>query len=183
MSDDSSAWLADNVRSLREARGMTQARIAAIAGVPRPTWAHLEAGAANPTLSVLVKVAAALQVSVEELIGPPRATARLYRAAELPVRRKGKIAIRRLLPDPIPGMEFERFDLAPGAAMAGVPHLAGTREYLACEVGQLELSAGGDKWTLEAGDVVVFRGDQKHGYRNPTRRPAVAYSIVVLAPG
>jgi transcriptional regulator with XRE-family HTH domain len=182
MSDDTSSHLADNVRKLREARAMTQARIAKIAGIPRPTWAHLETGAANPTLSVLVKVAAALQVTLEELCGPPRATAKLYRADELPLRRRGNVAVRKLLPDPIPGMDFERLELPPGAAMAGIPHTPGTREYLACEVGEIELTASGEKWILGAGDVVVFRGDQKHGYRNPSRRKAVGYSVVALAP-
>jgi transcriptional regulator with XRE-family HTH domain len=183
VADEPSSFLADNVRTLREARGMTQQRIATLAGMPRPTWAHLETGGANPTLSVLMKVAAALQVTVEELIAPPRATARLYRAEDLPVRRRGSIVIRKLLPDPIPGMEIERLELSAGASMAGVPHTAGTREYLTCEVGELELSASGRRWLLAAGDVVVFRGDQKHGYRNPSRRTAVAYSVVALAPG
>lgn len=31
-------------------------------------------------------------------------------------------------------------------------------------------------------DVVVFRGDQKHAYRNPGRTKAIAYSVVALAP-
>jgi hypothetical protein len=31
------------------------------------------------------------------------------------------------------------------------------------------------------GDVVVFRGDQRHSYANPDDRPAVGYSAVVLA--
>jgi quercetin dioxygenase-like cupin family protein len=72
--------------------------------------------------------------------------------------------------------------LPAGASMAGVPHTAGTREYLTCERGQIELTAGGASWTLEPGDVVVFRGDQKHGYRNPTSGAAVAYSVVAFAP-
>jgi XRE family transcriptional regulator, regulator of sulfur utilization len=50
------ANLADNLRALREARGLSQQQIAEIAGVPRPTWAHLESGAANPTVAVLVRV-------------------------------------------------------------------------------------------------------------------------------
>jgi hypothetical protein len=32
------------------------------------------------------------------------------------------------------------------------------------------------------GDVVVFRGDQKHSYENPGDRTAVGYSVVLLAP-
>jgi hypothetical protein len=30
--------------------------------------------------------------------------------------------------------------------------------------------------------VVVFRGDQRHGYRNPGSGLAVAYSVVAFAP-
>jgi len=40
----------------------------------------------------------------------------------------------------------------------------------------------GQVWKLEPGDVVVFRGDQSHGYRNPGAEPAVAYSVIALAP-
>jgi quercetin dioxygenase-like cupin family protein len=66
--------------------------------------------------------------------------------------------------------------------MTGIPHTPGTREYLTCESGQVELTESGRSWTLSPGDVVVFRGDQKHGYRNPGRARAVAYSVVALAP-
>src|SRR5580700_8304577 len=94
--------LATNVKQLRLARSFTQEQLARISGVPRATWANLESGAANPTVSVLLKVAAALQVSVEELLAPPRATARLFQAKELPVRLRGEVELRQLLPDPVP---------------------------------------------------------------------------------
>ncbi len=181
MPDDPAANLALNIKQLREARGLTQHQISKTAGLPRPTWANLESGAANPTLLVLMKVAGALQVTLEELVGAPRAVARLYRANELPLRRRGKVCVRKLLPDPIAGMELERMELPVGSSMAGVPHTPGTREYLTCESGQLELTASGERWTLDPGDVVVFRGDQAHGYRNPGRTAAVAYSVVTLA--
>jgi len=80
------------------------------------------------------------------------------------------------------GLEIERFELPAGASMSGVPHTSGTREYLTCEVGSVELTESGRSWTLEPGDVVVFRGDQKHGYRNPGRANAIAYSVVALTP-
>ena len=97
------------------------------------------------------------------------------------MRKRGKVMVRRLLPDPLPGLELERMELSPGAAMSGVPHLAGTREYLTCESGQLELAAAGARFLLAPGDVVVFRGDQAHGYRNPGKSRAVAYSVVALS--
>ncbi|MGZ3477009.1 MAG: helix-turn-helix domain-containing protein, partial [Polyangiales bacterium] len=77
--EDVPGALAQNLRQLRLARGLTQEQLAKVSGVPRPTWAHLESGAGNPTLAVLMRVAGALQVSIEELISPPKATAKLYK--------------------------------------------------------------------------------------------------------
>jgi transcriptional regulator with XRE-family HTH domain len=176
------AHLGRNLSSLREARGLSQQQIAKLAGLPRATWANLESGAANPTLAVLVRAAQALQVRLEELIEPPRRIGRLYKAAALPSRTRGAIMIRKLLPETIAGLEIERMELPMASAMAGVPHTPGTREYLTCERGRIELSAGGVSFMLDPGDVVVFRGDQRHGYRNVGATAAVAYSVVAFAP-
>jgi transcriptional regulator with XRE-family HTH domain len=173
--------LGANVAQLREARGLTQQQIAKLAGVPRATWAHLESGHANPTLAVLNRAASALQVTIEELIRVPRPAIKHFAAAVLPVRTRGTVSVRKLLPDPIPGMEIDRMELPPGARMNGIPHVPGTTEYLTCERGQIALVAAGESWVLSTGDVVVFRGDQRHSYANPGDKTAVGYSVVVLA--
>lgn len=170
-----------NVRDLRIGRGLTQQQLARAVGLPRATWGNVESGAANPTISVLERVARALQVSIEELVAEPRAACQLYPAGALPVVERGAVTIRKLLPDRIAGMEIERLHLPAGAQLTGVPHMAGTREYLACEAGSLLLVAAGEQWQLEAGDVVVFRGDQRHSYRNTGTKAAVGYSVVILA--
>lgn len=176
--------LGSNVRRLREARGLSQQQMAKLADLPRPTWASLESGSANPTLAVLLRVAGALQVSIEELIGPPRTAARLYAANEVRVRKRQGASLRPLLPESLPGLDISRMELAPGGMLAGIPHTAGTREYLTCISGRIELSASGERWELGPGDVLVFRGDQRHGYRNlDARQPAVAISVVCFAPG
>ena len=181
--DDAAGNLAANLRRLREARGLSQQRMAELSGVPRPTWASLESGSANPTLGVLKRVAAALQVSIEELIGPPRTAARLFPAAEAGGRRRQGARLRPLLPETIPGLEISRMELAPGGRLSGIPHTPGTREYLTCERGRIELLASGERWELGPGDALVFRGDQRHAYRNlDARAPAVAISVVCFAP-
>ena len=178
----SSDHLSANVRQLRDARGLTQQQMAKISGLPRATWANLESGSANPTLAVLQRVAAALQVSIEELVAPPRASGRLYRRGTLPARMRGEVGVRQLLPDPVPGAEISRMEFAPLARLSGIPHTPGTREYLTCESGEIVLVAGGEEWRLGAGDVVSFRGDQRHSYANPNRSIAIGYSVVLLAP-
>lgn len=174
--------LADNIRALRTARGLSQQQIARAAGVPRATWTHLESGAANPTLAVLIRVADALQVRLDELLAVAGGPARHIPAAELPVRRRGDVTVRKLLPEALPGLDLERMVLPAGARMAGVPHTPGTREYLTCERGVVELAVAGQRYRLAEGDVVTFRGDQRHGYHNPGAQPAVAYSAIAFTP-
>ena len=179
--DDLAARLAQNIKQLRDARGLTQQQMARASGLPRATWTNLESGAANPTLAVLHRVALALQVSIEELISPPRGDVRLHPRGSLVVRQRGPVEVRKLLPDPIPGMEIDRMELPGGARLTGVPHTPGTREYLTCESGGLVLVVAGEQWRLAPGDVVSFRGDQRHSYLNPGERVAVGSSVVILA--
>ena len=182
MTDDLAARLAANVRQLRQARGLTQQQMAKLSRLPRATWANLESGTANPTLAVLHGVAVALQVPLEELVAKPRAEAKHYPKGSLPSRVRGTISVSSLLPDSVPGMLLERMQIPPGERLVGVPHTPGTREYLTCEVGVIELVASGETFRVEPGDVVVFRGDQRHSYANPGRVPAVGYSVVMLEP-
>jgi transcriptional regulator with XRE-family HTH domain len=180
---DAGANLAANLKRLREARGLSQRQMAQLSGIPRPTWGSLEAGSANPTLAVLARAAAALQVSIEELIGPPRTAARLFASTEQKVRTRQGARLRPLLPEAIPGLDISRMELAPGGRLTGIPHTAGTREYLTCISGKIELVASGERWELAPGDTLVFRGDQRHGYRNLDERlAAVAISVVCFAP-
>lgn len=182
MSDDTRANLAANVRALREGRGHSQQRIAELSGIPRPTWASLESGSANPTLSVLTRVADALQVSIEELIGPARTACQLFPAGTVKGRTRQGATLRPLLPESLPGLQISRLELAPRARFPGNPHRPGTREYLTCERGEMELVASGERWHLTPGDTLVFRGDQRHSYGNPSaRREAVAISVVCFA--
>ena len=182
MSEELSNRLGRNVRQLRQARGLTQQQMAKLSGLPRATWANLESGAGNPTLSVLHAVAMAFQVSLEEIVAEPRASAKLYRRGSLPTRQRGAVQVSTLLPDKVPGMQIERLELPVGARMVGAPHTAGTREYLTCESGELELVASGESFTMTEGDVVVFRGDQRHSYVNLGRKVAIGYSVVMLRP-
>jgi transcriptional regulator with XRE-family HTH domain len=174
--------LADNIRRLRESRNMSQQQIAKLSGIPRPTWASLESGSANPTLAVLSKTANALNVSIEELVGAPRSEFEFIPADKVREQKRQGAKLRPLVPEALPGLEISRTELAPGGRMMGVPHTVGTREYLTCERGQVELIAGGEHHLLNEGDMLVFRGDQRHSYLNPDKqRTSVSISVVCFA--
>ena len=122
----------------------------------------------------------ALQVPIDELIGSERSDAEFYPKNKIPTVVRTGVELRKLLPDTIPGVLIDRMEFPPHSTLVGIPHTPGTREYLACEAGRIILAAGGKKWELEAGDVVAFRGDQRHSYRNPTVGTAIGYSVVMF---
>ena len=180
---DTASHLARNLASLRHTRALTQEALARVAKVPRSTIANLESGAGNPSLVVLVKVAQALGVPIDELLASPRALVRRWPAAELASRSKGRgVTIRDLVPEPVPDEMMEVLDFAPGGVMAGTPHLPGTREFFTCLDGSVNLIVAGDRHLLAAGDVLAFPGNLPHSYQNADAlEPARGVSVVVLA--
>ena len=61
--------LANNIKRLREAKGLSQEKLARLADVANNTLIKMESGEnQNPTLDTLKKVAKALVVSVDDLI-------------------------------------------------------------------------------------------------------------------
>jgi transcriptional regulator with XRE-family HTH domain len=175
--------LARNLANLRHTRALTQDGLAKAAAVPRSTIANLESGDGNPSLAVLVKVAGALGVPIDELLASPRAMVRRWPADEVATRTKGRgVSIRALVPEPVPDEMMEVMDFEPGAAMGGTPHLPGTREFFTCLDGKVNLMVAGDRHALATGDVLAFPGNLPHSYQNADAlAPARGVSVVVFA--
>ncbi len=170
--------LAANVRALREARGVSQQQIALIAGIPRPTWANIESGEANPTLAVLTRVAAALGAHIEELLSSPQGSTKHWPAESLPIQRQGRVSIKTLIDQPSSGLVMRRLVLQPGASFSIKPHAPQTYAYLTCEIGEMQVELTHSQHVLGAGDLLTFRADQAYTYRNSTRLRGVAFWII-----
>lgn len=177
-----SRHLARNLSTLRQLRSLTQDGLAKVAGVPRSTIANLESGGGNPSLAVLVKVARALETSIDELLASPRAKVRRWSAKDVASHSRGRgVTTRDLVPEPVPEEVMELMEFAPEGAMAGTPHLPGTREFFSCLEGQVTIFVAGERYVLDAGDVLGFPGNNPHSYRNTGAGKAVGVSVVVLA--
>ena len=61
--------LAGNLRRFREMRSLTQAELGTRAGIAPAAVSHFETGQRTPSLDSLVKLADALRVSVDALLG------------------------------------------------------------------------------------------------------------------
>ena len=176
--------LAERIQDLRKRRGLTQAGLALLATVPRSTIANLESGTGNPSLINLAKISSALNTSIEILLTSPKATCKLIPADQIKsiTRSQGEVTIVKLLPDPIPGMEIDKIELNPGAKMRGIPHAAGTKEYLHCIQGEFNITVAGDNYHVHKGDVLAFPGESLHSYENVGKGKSIGLSVVVIAP-
>ncbi len=161
MTDDTSTRLAGNVKRLREEAGLSQKALAELSGVPRPTIAHLESGQANPTLSVVLKVASALCVSVDGLVDPGEAPVVVLSPRSLPTERTSRIRrVKVLPPSTIRDPEIERITLKAG----GRVHLHGSARsplVLFCERGEFSLITGPAEVTLNGEKVAYVRAESE----------------------
>ncbi|MBY0292850.1 MAG: helix-turn-helix domain-containing protein [Alphaproteobacteria bacterium] len=177
--------LGHNLTFLRKSRGLTQNQLAQVSGIPRSTLSYIESGQGNPSLKMLITIASVLGVTLEELLAPPRPSCLLIKENQLKHQRRsqGQAIKVSLLPDPIPGLQFERITLKPKGLMLGTPHSKGTKEYFTCTQGCISIFVEGEDYTLNKGDVLAFPGDCKHSYNNLDSNESQGISIVVLQTG
>lgn len=99
MSDPS--LLSQNLRRLRDARKWSQAQVAEKAQMSRIAYGNIEAGTSSPRVDTLVRLAAALGVSVQELLAPVRILRSVrFRAAKKMTSREQLLAsVARWLDD------------------------------------------------------------------------------------
>ncbi len=62
--------LGANLRRIRRARGLTQEELAEISGLSNRYIGRIERGDANPTLDVMMRLAASVNVGLSELLSP-----------------------------------------------------------------------------------------------------------------
>jgi len=166
------AALGGNVRSTRIIKGLKLRDLADRAGCSESLLSKIENGRASPSVTMLHRIAASLDVTVPALFAARAAgDGMVGRSGERPSTRidgKGS-RLERLVPTGAGhSLEGNLHILAPGAGSAGT--LAHDGEEVGFVLtGQLELVVDGETHRLQAGDSFVFRSELPHSYRNPGR--------------
>jgi transcriptional regulator with XRE-family HTH domain len=175
MPDDERTRLAAHLQEHRESRGLTQQELSERSGVPRPTLAHLESGQGNPTLSVLIKVAAALGVGIEALVSAVKPRVRIIPRSEVPAEARPGAELRALGTEL--GLGFERWEIARGARLERSSGRNGERRVLVCESGELSITIGPSEHRLRPGDVAVIDAAVRPCFESRGRGVSIVYSV------
>ena len=172
-----------NLRRLRTKRGHSLERLAKLSGVSRAMLGQIETGKSVPTISLLWKVAAALDVPFASLIASNEApgTILLRRdRAKVLGSSDGRFTSRALFPfDGERKVEFYELKLAPRHIEESEAHAAGTIENLVVAQGRVEIIVGREApHLLSEGDAIIFEADLPHSYRNLGTTEATLYLVM-----
>ncbi|MDR6519372.1 MULTISPECIES: helix-turn-helix domain-containing protein [Variovorax] len=180
--------IAQRVRDLRAARGLSLDALATQCGVSRSMISLIERGESSPTAVVLEKLAAGLGVSLASLFEAPAPAAdpvsRL--ADQLQWRDPHSGYLRRNVSpsgfaSPIQIVEVE---FPPGARVA---YETSAREPLIHQQvwvldGVIEVTLGEENHRLETGDCFAMVLDRPMSYHNPSRRNTRYVVVIATAP-
>ncbi|HVK76282.1 MAG TPA: XRE family transcriptional regulator [Kofleriaceae bacterium] len=174
--------IASNLRTYRQARGMSLDDLARASGVSRAALSQIETCKTNPTLGVMWKIAVGFGIPFSELLGEDRTGASILRRADAQVLRStdGKFESRPLTPaGSSPQVELYELRLMPRAQHASEAHAAGTREIVIVLSGSLRIRVDGVAHDLGAGDSISFAADRPHVYENPGSSEARCHDVIL----
>jgi transcriptional regulator with XRE-family HTH domain len=185
--DDLNQRIAQRVRDLRAASGLSLEDLAAHCGVSRSMISLIERGESSPTAVVLEKLATGLGVALASLFDAPRPEAGpVARGADQPPWRDPHSGyVRRNVspagfPSPIQIVDVS-FPPKARVAYESGPREPQIHQQVWVLEGTIEITVGADRHRLEAGDCLAHVLDQPVSYHNPTRKTA-RYAVVLASP-
>lgn len=159
--------VAVNLKEIRKKKGLTLDEAARLTGVSRSMLSAIEKGEANPTISVLWKIANGYKISFTSLIEEHRPVDQVIPQAQPLTEGDGKYLNYPAFPfDEKRLFETYRIRIDPRGQLEARPHMPGTEEYITVFTGTVEITAGQEHFTLQEGDSLHFLADVPHAYRN-----------------
>lgn len=132
--------VSENLKRIRQSKGMSLDQVAEQTGVSKSMLAQIEKGTANPSIGVLGKITSGLRIEFQRLIDPPRVDYALISPDDLVPTKEllGQYRVWTCFPyEDSREVEVYRIDVEPGGVYTSGGHGEKTREYLTVTDGVL----------------------------------------------
>lgn len=166
-----------NLRQYRMSKGMSIEAFAKQIGVSKLTLIKIEQGEANPTLSVIWKIADGLKISISALLSMESNVSIVRKKDGLQLKSSDEVFVA----EPLfrsNGFELYRGYLKPNSEYISEAHQPGVIEFVTVMSGQLMIDVDGDMHHLNEHDSIRFKGDLLHTYSNPTSDLTVLHFVI-----
>lgn len=172
--DDVLGSVGPRLRALRTERDLTLSALSRRTGISVSTLSRLEAGHRKPTLELLLPLARAYQVALDELVDTP--TAGDPRVRQSPFEHEGVTMLP--LTRQSGGLQAYKQTFPPRSRSGHVEQKTHDGyEWLYVLSGRLRLLLGPRDFVLSAGEVVEFDTRVPHAFGNPFPEPAEVLSL------
>lgn len=167
--------VAQRISNLRKAQKLSFDALAARSGVSKGTLVQIEQERANPSISTLCRLAAALGVSVADLVEPAenaQSAVSIVTANEARTLWNGPLGGSAILLAGTKGpdmLEMWHWELMPGERFEASQHGRCTREVIHVTSGKLVLEVDGQKTIVTNGATATAFTDRPHAYANASR--------------
>jgi transcriptional regulator with XRE-family HTH domain len=175
MPDESLALIGPRLKSWREKRSMTLAELAAATGISSSTLSRLEAGKRAPNLELVVPIARALRLELDDIVPRAAPDPRVRRTT----KRVGGTQYETLSPESSAVQTYKvTFPANPvGVAAVPEPKVHDGQEWLYVLSGHLRLVIGEQDVTLGPGEAAEFDTRVPHWLSATGAGPAEILSI------
>jgi transcriptional regulator with XRE-family HTH domain len=167
--NETEAGIARRVRLERDARNWSLAELAEKSGVAKASISKIERGETSPSAGILVRLAAAFDLTLAGLLLRAEEREWLIRVADQPMWRDSETGYVRhqIFCRPDHPLEMVRVEL-PARQSATFParSFAHTRHVVWVQKGELVLKEGLERNVLKAGDCLGFRAPSDVTYAN-----------------
>ena len=167
------AEVGGRLRTLRTERGLTLAELASATGISKSTLSRLETGQRKPSLELLLPIARAHRVPLDELVGAPEVGDPRIRLR--PQTRGGRVVVP--LTQHPSGMHAWKVLIPPERTPPQLKSHDGY-EWLYVLSGELRLLLGGHDLTMQAGEVAEFDTQVPHWFGASGDRPVEVLSLL-----
>ncbi len=164
--DEKLATVGPRLRAVRDRRQATLAQLSHASGISVSTLSRLESGRRKPTLELLLRLASAHEVPVDELISGPATSDPRVRPE--PVQRHGRTIIP--LTRRPGGLQAYKMIVAPGTSERDLQSHEGY-EWMYVLNGKLRLLLGELDLVMRCGEVAEFDTHTPHWFGSAGPRP------------
>ncbi|PFG07513.1 XRE family transcriptional regulator [Bacillus sp. es.034] len=171
----------NTLRNIRNERGLNLQELADKTSVSSLTLGKIERGEANPSLTIIWKIANGLSIPISAL---------LVEKQEVQISRKNEgskviSANESLTLEPMfissgyGSLETHRAFLKPNSEYCADAHQPGVTEFVTVMEGKVQVKVEGEVFELSQYDSIKFHADKEHSYINMESTEAVLHFVMI----
>ncbi|PPA71607.1 helix-turn-helix domain-containing protein [Jeotgalibacillus proteolyticus] len=171
------------LRRIRKEREISLQELTELTEVSKLTLGKIERGEANPSLTIIWRIANGLNIPISSLLVERRAV-QISRSNEgtKVLSADESLALEPMFADSgYASLETHRAFLKPESEYRAGAHQSGVVEYVTVMEGHVKIKVDNEVYRLNEYDSIQFNADQEHCYINEENVPAVLHFVMIYA--